>query len=201
MRRLQIFHPDRTGRVSEWPEYRSWEQMKVRCLNKNNPAYKHYGGRGINLCAEWAESFERFFIDVGIKPTPEHSLDRIDNNLGYFKGNVEWATPKQQANNTRRNRRLEYKGKYQTISEWARDIGVTHGAIINRLNGGWSVKDALSKPFKKSTKKRGRILVCLHGQIIPIQQAASLLEVSVGCLYSRIIKGLSTNKEGVFICN
>ena len=76
--------------------------MKRRCLNKNTPKYKYWGGRGITICKEWLE-FENFYRDMGERPENK-SLDRIDNNKGYYKENCRWANIEQQANNRRNNR-------------------------------------------------------------------------------------------------
>ena len=84
------------------PEYRAWHNMKSRCNNPRDGAYKHYGGRGITVCQEWNDSFEAFIKYMGKKPSYELSLDRVANDAGYFPGNCRWATWTQQANNTRR---------------------------------------------------------------------------------------------------
>jgi len=81
------------------PEYVPWQQMKNRCLNQNSPSWARYGGRGIEVCPEWLDSFEQFWEDVGRRPSPQHSLDRIDPDGHYEPGNVRWATPKEQRNN------------------------------------------------------------------------------------------------------
>ncbi len=72
-------------------EYRAWLGMKRRCRDKNVIGYPNYGGRGIDVCNEWYDSYETFLQYVGRAPTPDHSLDRIDNNGNYEPGNVCWA--------------------------------------------------------------------------------------------------------------
>ncbi len=88
-------------------EYSTWCNMKSRCNNPRRLNYKYYGGRGIRVCDEWAgaDGFERFLAHIGPKPSPRHSVDRIDNARGYEPGNVRWATAQQQVRN-QRNRPL-----------------------------------------------------------------------------------------------
>lgn len=81
------------------PEYRAWEGMIQRCTNTKNPMYRRYGGRGIAVCASWLESFANFLSDVGMRPSPELSIDRIDNDGNYEPGNCRWATRSQQQSN------------------------------------------------------------------------------------------------------
>ena len=88
-----------THGMSESPEYRSYMHMKDRCCNIYSPRHSDYGGRGITVCDRWLESFENFYSDMGDKPTPSHSLDRIDNDGGYKPENCKWSTPTEQANN------------------------------------------------------------------------------------------------------
>lgn len=88
-------------------EYNSWDHMKRRCLNPNDPKYYRYGARGITVCARWLgdNGFQNFFNDMGFAPSPSHSIDRIDNDGNYEPANCKWSTPKEQANNTSRNRK------------------------------------------------------------------------------------------------
>ena len=94
------------------PEYENWHNMKQRCLNKNFWGYKNYGGRGIGICDRWLKSFSAFYKDMGKRPTPEHSLDRIDNNKGYSPDNCRWADKTEQIVNRglNKNNLLRLKG-------------------------------------------------------------------------------------------
>jgi hypothetical protein len=98
---------------SERPEYLAWTNLKQRCFNANNPGYKHYGGRGIAIHPLWAASFLAFFEHIGPRPSGL-SLDRIDNEQGYFPGNVRWTDVETQINN-RRPRRVREKPERHTV--------------------------------------------------------------------------------------
>jgi hypothetical protein len=83
------------------PEYNSWRNMKARCHNPSHNRYHDYGGRGITVCDKWSDSFAVFLEDMGEKPTPTHSIDRIDNEGSYKPDNCRWATPTEQNRNHR----------------------------------------------------------------------------------------------------
>ena len=83
------------------PEYMAWSSMKSRCTNKNVPGAKNYMLRGISVCERWANSFAAFLEDMGPRPSPIHSLDRINNNGNYEPGNCKWSTKREQALNRR----------------------------------------------------------------------------------------------------
>lgn len=82
-------------------EYRIWSGIISRCETASNNQYHYYGGRGITICSEWRDSFAAFYADVGPRPGPGYSIDRINNDGNYEPGNVRWATPKEQAANRR----------------------------------------------------------------------------------------------------
>lgn len=91
----------RTFRGVTSQEYSSWEAMNQRCSNMNSSAYSYYGGRGIIVCARWRDSFEAFLSDMGRKPSPSHSIDRVDNNGNYEPTNCRWADKTEQSINQR----------------------------------------------------------------------------------------------------
>lgn len=134
------------------PEYRSWKSMKARCLNPKHKAFDRYGGAGIGIYPGWIESYESFLSHVGRRPSPEMSLDRIDNRRGYVPGNVRWATAKQQSENRNCVRRVAWKGETHSISEWGRRLNLSSDAIRGRLNRGWTVERAMTTPLTKGAK-------------------------------------------------
>src|SRR5580698_8175617 len=107
------------------PEYRVWINMKGRCCNPNYPGYERWGGRGITVCDEWLNDFERFLADVGRRTSPKHSLDRWpDKNGNYEIGNVRWASRIEQARNTRSSRIIEFHGESKPLVAWAEETGL-----------------------------------------------------------------------------
>lgn len=92
--------PSTTHGRTETPEYRSWRAMKRRCLNPRASQYSYYGGRGVTVCERWL-TFANFFADMGDKPSPEHSLERLNNDGPYTPDNCIWATRSQQVTNRR----------------------------------------------------------------------------------------------------
>lgn len=141
------------GRVAT-PEYRSWGSLVNRCLNPKNKQYPYYGGRGITVCAEWRSSFERFFADMGTKPSAKHSIDRKDNDGPYAPWNCRWATPLEQTINRRNTVRVTFNGQTKSLSEWAQERAIPHDALFGRIRNGWTTEEALTVPFDKERSDR-----------------------------------------------
>ena len=131
------------GHGAETGEYRVWKSMRTRCENPNSGSYPDYGGRGIRVCDRWA-SFEQFAADMGPRPTQRHSIDRIDNDLGYEPANCRWATASQQARNQRSNRIIVAFGRSQSLAAWSEETGIPGYTIRRRLERGATPEQALT---------------------------------------------------------
>jgi hypothetical protein len=138
------------------PEYETWRHMISRCNSVSCTGYENYGGRGIKVCDRWLESFENFLADMGEKPSPKHSIDRINNDGNYEPSNCRWATKQEQDTNRRTNRKYTLNGETLCVTEWAKRLGVHSQTIFNRIDTyGWTIEEALTLP--KSSKPTCRI--------------------------------------------
>jgi hypothetical protein len=124
--------------------YNAFAAMWRRCTDPTHESYHNYGGRGIVVCERW-RLFAAFFADIGDRPGPHYSLDRINNDGNYEPGNVRWATRREQANNTRRVLLITFKNETHTIADWARRLGFSYPTLRKRLRN-WSLEDALTAP-------------------------------------------------------
>ena len=126
--------------------YNCWGGMVNRCTNPHNSAFSRYGKRGITVCSRWLD-FENFFYDMGHKPTPEHSIERHDNNKGYNPCNCYWATRQDQSNNRRSNKWITHNGLTLTYTQWGEKLFNNRKTIHNRISRlGWTETDAMSIP-------------------------------------------------------
>jgi hypothetical protein len=132
------------------PLYKTWKNMRSRCNNPNLPEYKDYGGRGLKVTQRW-DDFPRFVKDMGPKPTPSHTIDRIWNDGNYTPENCKWATRRDQANNRRSNVLLTHNGVTRTAFEWSRHLGGANQLVSRRLRLGWTIERALTTPTSSST--------------------------------------------------
>lgn len=149
------------------PAYAVWSGIKQRCLNPGHTNFPYYGGRGVRICRRWRDSFESFEADVGPRPSPQHSLDRADNDGHYSCGrcpecrandwptNCRWATRAEQMANTRAAVRVTFRGETFCVEEWATRTGIRGRTIGGRLRRGLSPREALTS--RKGLHGRGRV--------------------------------------------
>lgn len=143
-----------------------YNDMKKRCYKPYCKAYKYYGARGITVCDEWLDNeriviayrnnatkgylaFKKWALENGY--SDDLTLERIDVNKGYSPENCRWATFKEQANNTRRNHLVTYKGETKTLQQWCDIYNLDKSTLRNRLKYGWSVEKAITTPSKNHT--------------------------------------------------
>ena len=126
---LGIPKVEKPGRV----ERRLWKGMLRRCYSPKDVNYHNYGGRGIRVRRRW-HTFENFLADMGFRPSPKHSIERIDNAKAYGRTNCRWATQKEQLRNTRRNRWITWRGQTLVLSDWPAVCGLSFGILRYRLS-------------------------------------------------------------------
>lgn len=139
----RVIDPDRDRRIkhrhagrSVTPAYRAWQNMMTRCFNPKATQYAWYGGRGISVCERWRD-FAAFVADVGERPSPKHSLDRIDCNGDYEPGNVRWATHTEQCRNRSSNRSVVRAdgARFGSMAEAAESVGGNIRGVHAACNG------------------------------------------------------------------
>jgi hypothetical protein len=165
--------------------YRIWVGMKGRCLNPNDTRYARYGGRGITICAKWVNNFENFRADVGEKPKGK-TLERINNNLGYYPNNVRWATPKEQANNRYTNVFITHEGMTMTLSQWATYKGWKYGLIASRWTKGLRGAELLAP----RQHKEHNLTITYQGKSKTMREWSKSTGIKYQTLYYRYNKGM-----------
>lgn len=137
------------------PTYSKYQAMKQRCGNPNHKDYPNYGGRGIEICERWLNSFDNFLTDMGESPKG-HSIDRIDVNGNYEPSNCRWATKQTQARNTRSNRKVTIDGRtFNTLAEACEAYKIDYRVVIGRLSRGNSVETSIKSPLVVGFKGKG----------------------------------------------
>lgn len=123
-------------------EYQTYTNMKGRCNNPRKSDYQYYGGRGIEVCPAWLNSFPQFLEDMG--PRPEGAtLDRVDVDGPYSPENCRWADWETQCNNKRNSVYIEWDGKRMSLSQWAKQREIGRATLAYRIKSGWSIEEAL----------------------------------------------------------
>jgi hypothetical protein len=165
--------------------YSIWKGIRRRCGLIGSSTDKHfrsYVRRGIGMDDDFANSFAAFAEEVGPRPSPRHQIDRIDNNLGYVRGNMRWATPKENANNTSGNIYIEIDGERKTLQQWCDHYGVNNKTVHGRF----------SKLFIDDTKKD---YACVQinaytGELIQEYPSIKQAAAATGLKYGTIAKCL-----------
>lgn len=135
---------NRTHGETGSPAFKTWLQMRARCLNPRHRSFSEYGAVGITVCERW-QSFECFLADMGERPGPGYTIERRDNARGYEPENCRWATAIEQARNKRNNRYLEHGGIRRTLAEWSEITGIQDSTIAARIDRlAWPVGAALN---------------------------------------------------------
>lgn len=129
------------------PEYSAWCRMLERCRRPTHPSWPNYGGRGITVCARW-ESYQAFLADMGRRPSAGHSLERINNDLGYSPENCRWATREEQQRNKRTNRLITAFGQTKSVTEWAEQTAIPVSRLRRRLEKWRDPERALTEERK-----------------------------------------------------
>lgn len=147
-------HPRGYINGRQTPEYQAWANMIRRCYSKQHPSYPNYGGRGISVCPEWRASYAAFYASVGARPSPNHSLDRIDNEDGYKPSNCKWSTLQEQSRNKRTTVFVCSDGKVMTLAEWAEHLGLPYNVVRLRWLREWPVERILGTPIRTRRPRR-----------------------------------------------
>ena len=163
-------------------EYKAGQSMKDRCYNEDSENYHNYGARGIVVWYSWVRSFACFYKDMGPRPGPGYSLDRIDNDGFYQPDNCRWATAEQQANNTRSNVKYLLDGEELGVSQLARRFNIPVATLTSRL-----IRDKLS--LEEALEKEAPTLIFeWDGQSRRLNEWCNIYGLSYSTVYSRIFK-------------
>ena len=166
--------------------------MYCRCYYPSTHGYERYGGRGIKICEEWInnpDSFYNWAINNGYKKGL--TIDRINVNGNYEPSNCRWVTKEIQDNNRRNNRKITYKGKTKTLSQWAREYNINIVTLSDRLKTGMTMEKALSKPVIKSG---GFMFYTLNNETKLLSEWCKIYNINYQTAWKKIKKGYSIEK-------
>jgi hypothetical protein len=131
--------------MSHSKEHRAWANMLYRCETPSAPQYAYYGGRGISVCERWKD-FELFFLDMGLAPSAQFSIERIEVNGNYSPENCKWVSAKEQARNRRNTRFVEINGVTKSAIEWSEILCIPWPVVTNRLRRNWPMSRLFTAP-------------------------------------------------------
>lgn len=166
--------------------YTVWQAMKRRCNNPKESHYARYGGRGIKVCAEWENSYETFLADIGMPPSAEYQIDRIDNDGNYCKENCRWVTRTENARNKSNNSAITAFGETLTLSAWSEKTGLKRELIAARLRRGIDPEKALSAATGDPLR---RVYVTPLGEFASLREAGEAHGLKISATHSAFKKG------------
>lgn len=134
------------------PEYRAWLDMRQRCINPKYKQYADYGGRGILICPEWND-FPTFLMEIGMRPSAKHSLDRIDNNGNYCQDNCKWSLRPEQQLNRRNTIYVQFQGSVCKLMDLCNLRNVRYNLVKERVKLGWEIERALTLPVVRGRRR------------------------------------------------
>lgn len=175
------------GKVA--PELQCWRGLIRRCTDPGDEAYAYYGGRGIAVCDRWLNSYPAFLEDMGRRPSPKHSIDRVNNDGNYEPSNCEWALSKQQMRNRRGRRKVNFQGRSMPASEAAELAGISYDIFLERINRGWETERALLTPAMAAFGGTGVDRFSHSSEALSLVKVASAIKA---------YNDLSESERGVF---
>lgn len=186
------------------PTMRCYSSMVARCTRPSNPAFSHYQKRGIGICQRWLSGengktgFECFLDDMGVRPSAEHTIERINNDAGYSPENCVWATKPEQAKNRKTTTLYEFRGQRLHLREIAEATGLTYDCLRWRISRcGMSLDEAVSLPVQKGQRFSRDIplrMLEYQGRMMTVREIAEASGVNYNSLRSRLASGESLEK-------
>lgn len=176
-------------KLSKTRLYHIYYGMRVRCYNKNDPSFIHYGQRGITICDEWMKDITKFIEWANKNGYKDGlSIDRIDPNKGYFPENCRWVNFKIQANNKTNNKLVTFNGETHTVSEWADKLGMKRKILEQRIRNSEAGKYSLEEAFSKKVREHD-IMLTFKGKTQNIKSWAEEIGLPYSALNQRIYHG------------
>jgi len=147
LRRERVSEATRSHGMHGTPAYRVWLGMRQRCRDPKRPNWQWYGGRGIQVCERWRDSFEAFFADMG-EPGPGQTIERLDPEGPYSPENCVWADDRTQSRNRRDTIYVDFQGERRKLIDLVEEYGVGRHLVYNRLLLGWTPEEAILTPVR-----------------------------------------------------
>lgn len=132
--------------------YARWKSMMARCYNKRATNFKYYGAKGILVCEQWHD-YREFLRNMGECPSPDMTVERVDNELSYTPDNCIWMSKANQNKHRSHCVQLTHDGRTRNLTDWAKEVGISANSLAMRIRLGWDTERALMQPLKRRTSK------------------------------------------------